>query len=79
MSAQGNSWNNSKTMLINSEIYEISLYVMLLLWSHFQTNMPIMIMECNGMILVRMGSIAGLATHLNLLIIFNRSRQRIID
>lgn len=26
-----------------------------------------------------MGSIAGLATHLNLLIIFNRSRQRIID
>jgi hypothetical protein len=29
-------------------------------------------MECNGIILVRMGSIAGLATHLNLLIIFNR-------
>ena len=48
------------------------------LWSHFQTNMPIMIMECNGIILARMGSIAGLDTHLNLLI-FNRLRRGIID
>ena len=41
------------------------------LWWHFQTNMPITIMECNGIVLAKMGSIAGLATHLKLLILIS--------
>jgi len=44
------------------------------LWYLVQANMPIMIMECDGIILARMGSIANLATLLSLLII-NRLRR----
>ncbi len=62
---------NQESLVVNPAF---GLLYLVSLWSHFQANMLIMIMECNGIILARMGSIAGLATHLNL-VIFNRLRN----